>query len=474
MDKLPHIIILGAGLSGLAAAYKLAQNNKAAVTVIEQNETTGGISGSFQISGVTVDYGSHRLHPACNPDILEDIRNLLGDKLLVRPRHGRIRLHGRWIHFPLKPFDLVFSLPASFSVNVMRDLLVKLSKKGGQSNNETFASVLESGLGSTICHEFYFPYTHKIWGLPPEKLSPIQAYRRVSSNTLNKMFMKIISAVPGFIKNSNRFYYPTGGFGQIGDSFYNEALKAGVKFHLGCSLKELVLNRENIEALCVENSGNTFTYHADYIWSTIPITSLVQSLKHYAPTSVIHASQNIRYREMILVYLILEQQQFSEYDAHYFPEADIAITRLSEPKNYNDTKEPQNRTVLCAEFPCSKTDAEWSMTDEELGKLIINCLESAEIPIQVPIEKVVVRRLNHAYPIYLKGYDNYFDEIDNWLSRINNLLNFGRQGLFVHDNSHHALYMGYAAAKCLNESDAFNTKEWQQYRKMFNTHVVED
>ena len=62
MGTQPHIIILGAGLAGLGAAYKLAQNNKTAVTVIEQNETVGGISGSFQISGLTVDYGSHRLH----------------------------------------------------------------------------------------------------------------------------------------------------------------------------------------------------------------------------------------------------------------------------------------------------------------------------------------------------------------------------------------------------------------------------
>ena len=48
---------------------------------------------------------------------------------------------------------------------------------------------------------------------------------------------------------------------------------------------------------------------------------------------------------MILVYLLLKQKQFTEYDAHYFPEASIPVTRLSEPKNYCDVSMPENRTI---------------------------------------------------------------------------------------------------------------------------------
>ncbi|MDT8303836.1 MAG: FAD-dependent oxidoreductase, partial [Sedimentisphaerales bacterium] len=371
---------------------------------------------------------------------------------------------------------LAFGLPAAFSANVMRDILNKLLKRNvEQSGDETFASILESGLGPTICREFYFPYTRKIWGLLPEELSPIQAYRRVSSNTLNKMFLKIVSAVPGFkTSGSGRFFYPTKGFGQIGESFYREAVKTGVEFHLGSSVKSLTHNGITIDSVCCQNNEKTVTYQADYVWSTIPVTGLVQSLKPHAPASVLDASRAIQYRQMILIYLVLEQQQFTEYDAHYFPETDIPITRLSEPKHYNNAKEPQNRTLLCAELPCSAADPEWSMTDEELTKLMLHCLESAGIPVQVPVLTAVTRRLSHAYPIYLRGYDVYFNEIDNWLSGLKNLLTFGRQGLFVHDNTHHALYMGYAAAKCFNGSDGFDRTQWQEYRKIFNTHVVED
>ena len=102
-------------------------------------------------------------------------------------------------------------------------------------------------------------------------------------------------------------------------------------------------------------------FHADYVWSTIPITTLANSVKAaYAPPDVLQAVEKISYRAMILIYLVLEQDRFSEYDAHYFPDSDIPISRLSEPKNYSDVQGPQNLTVLCAELPCTRNDSEWN------------------------------------------------------------------------------------------------------------------
>src|SRR6266508_3663554 len=74
----------------------------------------GGAAGSFELDGIRVDHGSHRLHPAIEPRILADLRGLLGEELQRRPRNGRIFLEGRWIRFPLRPADLARRLPPSF------------------------------------------------------------------------------------------------------------------------------------------------------------------------------------------------------------------------------------------------------------------------------------------------------------------------------------------------------------------------
>jgi protoporphyrinogen oxidase len=122
-EKRPHVVVLGAGPAGLGAAYQLARQGVARVTVLEQANIVGGNAGSFDWEGFRADYGSHRLHPASDPLILRDLRALLGEDLLDRPRHGRIRLGGRWLHFPLKPADLALHAPKSFVFGVAADIV---------------------------------------------------------------------------------------------------------------------------------------------------------------------------------------------------------------------------------------------------------------------------------------------------------------------------------------------------------------
>src|SRR5580658_7414364 len=169
---LPHVVILGAGPSGVGAAYQLVKKGLASVTVLEQQNAVGGNAGSFELDGVHCDFGSHRLHPVVPPEIMQDLRDLLGRDLLYQTRHGRIRLQGRWIHFPLKPMDLLFGLPKGFALRVLADTIRKALPRTAPTGPENFATVLERGLGRTICREFYFPYTRKLWGVDPQELAP--------------------------------------------------------------------------------------------------------------------------------------------------------------------------------------------------------------------------------------------------------------------------------------------------------------
>ena len=472
----PRVVILGAGPAGLGAAFQLARRDRAEVTVLEANSRVGGNAGSFEIAGLPVDYGSHRLHPACDPQVLADIKALLGDDLLDRPRHGRIRLRGRWIHFPLKPLDLATRLPPGFAVGAAADIVRKrLGDRTVKSSEDTFASVLQAGLGRTICREFYFPYARKIWGADPQELSGIQARRRVSASSPARLARKVLAAVPGFKpKGSGRFYYPRGGYGQISDSLASAAVEAGAQIRLNCRVQAVGVENGAVQEVRYDGSGATNCLRADLVWSTIPITRLARALEPGPPDDLLDAAERIDYRAMILIYLVLEQDRFSEYDAHYFPEATIPVSRLSEPKNYSCRSEPRDVTVLCAELPCSTSDSVWSQTDDELAQLVRHSLDVAGIPLQSEVRQIVTRRLRQAYPIYRQGYEVHFNALDRWIDQIDGLLTFGRQGLFAHDNTHHALYMAYAAVDCLDASGCFNKQQWHHYRNVFQTHVVED
>ncbi|NJM53038.1 MAG: hypothetical protein HC846_06355 [Blastocatellia bacterium] len=80
------------------------------------------------------------------------------------------------------------------------------------------------------------------------------------------------------------------------------------------------------------------------------------------------------------------------------------------------------------------------------------------MPIESEILQVATKRLPFAYPIYTQGYEKYFDLQDQWANSLERVLTFGRQGLFAHDNTHHALAMAYGAVECLSKSGKFDKK----------------
>ena len=472
----PEIVILGAGPAGVGAAYQLRRAGKARVTVFEQQAGPGGNAGSFELEGLRVDYGSHRLHPACDPAILADIRRLLGADLLDRPRHGRIRLRGRWIHFPLKPLDLLLRLDPGFALGTLRDAVLKPLRGGAPADAASFAEVLRPSLGPTICESFYFPYARKIWGREPEALSAIQARRRVSASSFAKLASKVLGQLPGFRRpGAGRFYYPRRGYGQISEAYADAACEAGATFRYGFRVERVTPpatpdSRWMIEAT---HQGTRERLEADYLWSTIPIPVLCRLVGDSVPAEVREAAGRLEYRAMVLVYLVLPVAQFTEYDAHYFPGADVRITRLSEPKNYAAVTVPADRTVLCAELPCSPDDPAWSLAERELGELVAQDLARCGIPLPAAPSQVQVRRLRQAYPIYLQGYERWFGALDGWADALPRFLSYGRQGLFAHDNTHHALAMAYAAVACL-DGGRFHRDRWLEHRQVFETHVVED
>ncbi len=444
------------------------------VEVVESMAHVGGNSASFELAGIHCDYGSHRLHPASDPEILEHIRNLLGDDLLERPRHGRIRLMGRWIHFPLRPVDLLLRIHPKFAFGVGFDLVRKVlpAASGGE---ESFATILQQGLGNTICQEFYFPYARKMWGEEPDVLSAIQARKRVSAGSIGKMLRRLMpgGTGSGAANTKGIFYYPRKGFGQISQVIRDSAEGAGARFSLETRATKVSRLGDHLEVE-TERGGEKAVLQADHVWSTIPNGILARLLDPAAPAEVIDASHQIEVRAMMLIYLVLDTDQFTKYDAHYFPGADIRITRLSEPKNYPGQKEPRGRTVLCAELPCMPSDDVWTMDEETLGQRVAQDLETADLPLHCDILDVVVKRLPAAYPIYHSGYERHFERVDEHLSGVEGLLSFGRQGLFAHDNTHHALFMAQCAVECLRDDGSFDAASWAGYRKVFESHVVED
>jgi protoporphyrinogen oxidase len=466
------IVVLGAGPAGLAAGWWAARDGHD-VVVLERAKEPGGMAASFDVAGVRVDHGSHRLHPTIDPAILAELTGA-GLELQVRARNGRLRLADRWLAFPLRTGDLVRHLPAGFVVRAGLDAVVAPLRR---PRADTFAEVVRAGLGPTMGERFYFPYATKLFGAPPQELSGELARRRIGANSPARLLGRVLGrgqaagGSHGQPAGRGTFLYPPTGFGAIPEVLASAAVGAGADVRCGWSVDALTARGDGWAVAATDPDGGAAGIDASAVWSTVPVPALARLLG--APDDVAAAAEQLRARGMILVYLVVERDRWTPFDAHYLPSLATPVSRVSEPKGYRDGDDPVGRTVLCAELPASPGDEHWAADDDALARRVVADLTAVGLP---PVEPsaVVVRRLPAAYPVYDLGWDHALGAVERWIECRPGITSFGRHGLHAHDNTHHALASARALVDCLRPDGTIDPVRWRAARATFATHVVED
>ena len=294
------------------------------------------------------------------------------------------------------------------------------------------------------------------------------------------------------------FWYPVRGFGQICERLAEAAADAGARFVFDAEITaidligdaETSVDRTAAEAGSVA-PGDAATMRVagregllasgSTLWSTVPLPVLARLVRTPgAPPEVLDAADRLRSRAMTFVYLVLGGPRFSEFDAHYLPGPETVVSRISEPRNYRvSPADPPDRTVLCAEIPCTVGDETWQASADDLGAQAIDELARTGLGVAArgrgpDLLEVVVRRAPSVYPVYDLGYPEALAIVDDWVGSLPGVVSFGRQGLFAHDNSHHAMATACAAVDALDHTGRVDPTRWSAARRSFADHVVED
>lgn len=458
MDRY-DVAVLGAGPAGAMAALEATRRGRRTV-LVEAADHVGGMAASPTIGGVRVDLGSHRLHPVVPPGVADVLFPLLGDDLQQRVRRGRINLQGQWLKFPLELGDLARNLPRSFMLRTGWETATSAFRR---AKGDTAYDVIRARLGPTVAQQFYLPYLTKLWDTPPTELSGELADRRVSARGPADILKKILS------RNERPFdfWYPRRGFGQITEVLADAAVAEGADLRLSSPVGGLDRQRDT----------TTLKVGDDVVEATTVVSSLPAPLLARmagAPDDVLAAAGRLRHRAMVLVFLVLDAPQVTTFDAHYFPELNTPVSRMNEPKNYRQSDEdPADVTVLCAEVPCWADDETYRADPRVLAERVMSTL--APLGFAWPrLLDVEVRRLPRVYPVYTGQYTADLGTIEAWVEDQPGLLTFGRQGLFVPDNTHHALLMGQEAAFSVRDDGSIDLARWARVREGFRDHVVED
>jgi protoporphyrinogen oxidase len=443
-----HVVVLGAGLAGLAAGLELVRAGHR-VTLLERELQVGGMAASWRRGPYWLDYGPHRFHTR-DPELEAHVTEVLDGEVVRRERLSRIYLQGRYFRYPLEARDVLAGLDPRLLAAALRDYALTRARRLLRPRaDEHFEAWVSERFGRTLYELFFEPYTSKAWGMPCTEISADWAAQRISqANLLDTIRRTLFPPRDGSVRSLvGEFLYPRrGGIGRLARGYADKIRAGGGVIRLGSTVRALERSGDSVRRVHHEVLGEREALEADWVLNTAPVNRVLSLVTPGLGAEVTPASRLLEHVAIVFVYLEVDRPRVSPDHWIYLPERDLTVHRVSEFKNFSDDAAPGDRTVLCCEITCREGDRVWRMSPEEATRVAEEDLVRCGLLRPGEARALDLQRLANAYPVYRVGYQEPVTELFQASRRLENLGHAGRQGLFRYNNMDHSIAMGRHAA----------------------------
>ena len=422
-----RIIIIGAGPTGLAAAYRFKELGYENFMVYERNSYVGGLCASFRDEeGFTWDLGGHVIfsHYAYFDKLL---KRLLGHNFLTHERKAWIRTMNRWIPYPFQ--NNIKYLPKGIMLECLKGLNESTGKDKKSSN---FKEWIINNLGNGIAKHFMLPYNFKVWAYPPHLLSTDWVGERVSNiEKILKSDKTKNSWGPNAI-----FKYPL--YGGTGEIFRKLALVLNDKIKLNSEIIRINSKKRKVYL----SNGKEDTY--DILINTSPIDKFLSLFQEYK-WDLLNISSCLKHNGVFVVGLGIDKPCPSDKCWMYFPENKSPFFRITYLSNYSPNNVPNHKkhySLLC-ETSYSKYKKE--NKTEIIEKTIQGLINSGII--NKTDRKFIISKflfdIDYAYPVPTLKRDEVLRKIQSELGEMD-IYSRGRFGAWKYEigNTDHSVMQG--------------------------------
>ncbi len=454
MTEKQKIVVLGAGVGGLAAGYFLARTGKYAVTVLEKEAVIGGLCGSFEHDGFVLDYGAHKLYSVI-PGVLDEALDLMGDRLIRLPKKNRLYLEGKLVDYPLKLGNLASALGPWRFLQIGFGYGLELLK--GLFNRQaprSYEEYIIRRFGRPTYELVFEPLADKVWG-QPASLHPEMARTRLPASGGMELVLKLLGLKKETADtNAEFFYYPKAGFGD-----WPQALAEGIQAHggqvlTGVDVRGLKMEGGRVQQVQAAVGGKPQTLDCDYLVSSLPLPLLGRMVFGEGDAEFNRAVTGLQFRHLVLVYVWLKRPLVMEDQWVFFPQRNVVFSRLFEQKQMNPQLGPADRTVITADFTAAEGSALWQASDADLVQQVVDGLVKTGFVQADEVEGSLVIRKPNFYPRYDLDYAEKMKLVSDKLRQVPNLLTTGRIGMYNYNNSDHCADMGRFIAEHLAAGQA--------------------
>ncbi len=443
-----QVVIIGGGPAGLTAAYELQKHSPVHhPIVLEESNMVGGIARTEAYKGYRYDIGGHRFFTKVRA--VEALwKEVLPNDFLTRPRMSRIYYRDKYYAYPLKPMNALLNMGLYESVRIMLSY-AKWRLRPSQIE-ATLEQWVTNRFGGRLFWHFFKSYTEKVWGIPCDEIRADWAAQRIKNLSLRKAVWNALSGANDTTSLIEEFEYPRLGPGMMWEAFRDRIVSGGGEVRMKQRVCQIHRDGYKVTAVEVahEDGGDRYQLSADQFISSMPITALVENMVPPAPAEVLEAATKLKYRDFLIVTLIIKKKDLFPDNWIYIHSPDVKVGRIQNFRSWSEEMLPDSEhSSIGMEYFCNEGDDLWNLTsaellaqaEAELRKL--NLVGDAEV-----VDGTVIRQPK-AYPVYDGEYQEALETIRSWLDRFSNLQPVGRNGMHRYNNQDHSMLTAMLSVK---------------------------
>ncbi|MDL2409390.1 NAD(P)/FAD-dependent oxidoreductase [Rhizobium calliandrae] len=388
------VVIVGAGFTGLTAAYVLAKQNRR-VLVLESDSTPGGLAGTFEFNdGVKLEKFYHHWfnNDVYVPDLVKEL-GMEGDILLLPTRTG-MYFNGR-IWRLSSPLDLLRFNALSFIDRVRLGLLVFQVRRIRDWRSIEHLSIrewLESLCGRSVYKVVWEPLVEAKFSIFAEAVNAVWMWKKLvlRGGTRNG-------------KGGEELAYFKGGFGRLAEAMVKSIREYGGEVRFGTSVKAVKTSERSIQALATDAGdvvGNKFIFTPSF-----PLIAKI--FEDAADPMWLAGLRKVKYLGNMCLVLRLRQSLSETYWLNVndpgFPFVGvIEHTNFDRPENYEGSHIAYLSRYLAVEDPV------WAFSDEEYFQFALKHLKRMFPGVEETwIVDYKVWRSEYAQPVTERNYSDY-------------------------------------------------------------------
>ena len=432
----PKIVIIGAGPTGLGAAYRLKELGYKNFHMYERSAHLGGLASSFTDSaGFTWDIGGHVMfsHYKYYDDCFD---KLMGNDFQLNMRECWIRMCERWVPYPFQ--NNIRHLPKEITLECLTGLIEAQTKRDHKSAGN-FEEFIDAVFGDGIAKHFMKPYNFKVWAHPPKMMNKEWIGERVAMIDINRAIKNVVLQSDDFGWGpNNQFKFPLfGGTGEFYRRFGNP-----LEGHYTLNKKLDFINIAKKE--CRFSDGEIVKY--DRLITAMPLDKLCNDIINgEMPREIKKSAASLRHSGGYMVGIGIKQPCPSTKSWMYFPEDNCPFYRVTYLSNYAPHMTPDNTTHYS--LLCETSYSEFKPVD---GKRIvedtITGLVNAGLITDADRKDIVDTWLYHAdysYPTPSVERDGILANVIPYLEQ-HKVYSRGRFGMWKYEvsNTDHTLMQG--------------------------------